>query len=139
MLDMNFQCYIPSCCTFINKMKYYTWKIMVITLSIWRNLLINQKLTIACQEIATSRKLSAHISLLINVIFSSHTSLVFSLFPIIEVYIGRQSTTNFYKCFNYWIIFFKKFKQCVTESIMQGRSPFLGFRKMGFKNIHSKN
>jgi len=52
------------------------------------NLLVNKKLTITCQKIATSKKLRSQIFLLINVIISSHTSLVFCLFPITKVYNG---------------------------------------------------
>jgi hypothetical protein len=33
----------------------------------------------------------------------------------------------------------KILKKCVTKNIMQGRSPFLESRKMGFKKVHSKN
>ncbi len=74
-----------------------------------------------------------------QIVLSSHISLVLCLFSIIEIYIRGQFSTNFSKCFNYWIDFFKNSKQCVTKSIMQGRSPFLRSRKMGFKRIHSKN
>ncbi len=62
--------------------------------------------------------------------------LFFCIFVNIEIYHGRHSYISSFGCYNYWTYFFKK---CVIRGIVQGRSPFLESKKVGFKKVYSKN
>jgi hypothetical protein len=115
-------------------MKYYIWKIMVRTPSMWRNLLVNQELINTWQEITTSRKFWVQFFIINKCHFLITHSLVFCLFPITKVYNGGQYSISSFRCFSYWTKFLNKFKQCVIRGLMQGRFVFSGPKKWDSKS-----